>query len=288
MNSMTGFGHAERSLDGLNVTVDIKTVNSRFLDLKIHMSRDWLEIEPLLKAEIQRFLTRGRIDVFVDVQANLPQLLKVDEAIVEGYITAADRLRALGAAGSLSVEGLLGLPGVVVRSSLSLDLLREPLLETLREALGRLAESRRVEGAALEEDITKHLDCLENHAKTGASAAGRIREHYLERLRKQISALAAEVEIDERRLAQEIFFYVERSDISEELARLASHIERFRHYLAQPGEDSVGKNLDFLCQEIHREVNTILSKSSLVDLTSTAVEAKAEIEKIREQVQNVE
>jgi uncharacterized protein (TIGR00255 family) len=285
---MTGFGHAERSLDGLHVTVDIKTVNSRFLDHKIHMSRDWLEIEPQLKAEIQKFLTRGRADVFVDVQASLPQLLKVDEAIVEGYITAADRLRALGAAGSLSVEGLLGLPGVVARSSLSLDLLRDPLLETLREALGRLAESRRVEGAALQEDITKHLNSLESHVQTAASAANRIREHYLERLKKQIAALASEVEIDERRLAQEVFFYVERSDISEELARLASHIERFRHYLAQAGEESVGKNLDFLCQEIHREVNTILSKSSLVDLTSTAVEAKAEVEKIREQVQNVE
>jgi len=288
LNSMTGFGHAERSLEGLHVTVDIKTVNSRFLDLKIHMSRDWLEIEPQLKSEMQKFLTRGRVDVFVDVQASLPQLLKVDEAIVEGYITAADRLRALGAAGNLSVEGLLSLPGVVARSSLSLDLLRDPLLETLREALGRLAESRRVEGAALQEDITKHLDSLESHVRTAASAAGRIREHYLERLKKQITALASEVEIDERRLAQEVFFYVERSDISEELARLASHLERFRHYLAQSGEESVGKNLDFLCQEIHREVNTILSKSSLVDLTSTAVEAKAEIEKIREQVQNVE
>ena len=226
--------------------------------------------------------------MFLDVQANLPQLLKVDGSIVQGYVAAADTLRSLGAEGELSVEGLIVLPGVVVRSNLSIDLIREPLVATLRDALERLAEARRVEGAALHEDIARHLECLEGHVKTASSASGRIREHYLEKFKKQIALLSSEVEIDERRLAQEIFFYVERADISEELVRLVSHIDRFRHYLTQVGEDSVGKNLDFLCQEIHREVNTVLAKSSLVDLTSTAIEAKAEIEKIREQVQNVE
>ncbi len=165
--------------------------------------------------------------------------------------------------------------------------IREPVLQTLREALEALLEARGQEGKALEEDITDRLAKFAGLVDQIESAAGRIREYYEDRLRKQIERLSTEIDFDEARLAQEVFYYVERSDVSEELRRLQSHIQRFRNYLEE-SEGALGKSLDFLCQEMNREVNTVLAKSGLVDLTEAAVEAKAEMERIREQVQNVE
>ncbi|MEJ2079043.1 MAG: DUF1732 domain-containing protein [Acidobacteriota bacterium] len=189
--------------------------------------------------------------------------------------------------GDLDVASVFGLPGVLGRGATSVEAVREPVLLTLREALGALLQARGQEGRALETDITDRLANFASLVEVIESAAGRIRQYYEERLRKQIDRLSAEFQFDETRLAQEIVYHVERSDVSEELRRLQSHIQRFRSYLRESA-GPLGKNLDFLCQEMNREVNTVLAKSALVDLTDAAVEAKAEMERIREQVQNVE
>jgi uncharacterized protein (TIGR00255 family) len=287
MYSMTGFGHAEGSFGDIQVSMDVKSVNSRYLDFKLHLGREWLELEPLMKKEIEARLARGRVDVFADIQSTSPDLLVLNEGIARSYLAAAEKLKDWGVDGDLDVASVFGLPGVLGRAATSVEAVREPVLLTLREALGALLQARGQEGRALETDITDRLANFASLVEVIESAAGRIRQYYEERLRKQIDRLSAEFQFDETRLAQEIVYHVERSDVSEELRRLQSHIQRFRSYLRESA-GPLGKNLDFLCQEMNREVNTVLAKSALVDLTDAAVEAKAEMERIREQVQNVE
>lgn len=287
MNSMTGFGHAEGSFGDVRISIDIKSVNSRYLDFKLHMSRDWLELEPPMKKEIESRLARGRVDAFVDVQSSSSDLLVLNEGIARSYLAASEKLKGWGVKGELELSTLVTLSGVLSKGAVSTDLVREPILETLRRALEELVRSRGDEGRALEKDITDRLENFSAQVAVIERSAERIREYYETRLHKQIDRLSAEIQFDETRLAQEVFYYVERSDVSEEMRRLQSHVQRFRDYLSA-GDGSLGKNLDFLCQEMNREVNTILAKSGLVDLTEAAVEAKAEMERIREQVQNVE
>ncbi len=287
MNSMTGFGRAEGSFGDVRVAIDIKSVNSRYLDFKLHMGREWIELEPLMKKEIEARLTRGRVDVFVDLQTTAPDLLVLNEGFVRSYLAAAAQLRDWGVQGELGLSSLVQLPGVLSKGTVSVEKIREPVLETFRRALDELAKARGAEGKALEQDITDRLARFASLVEVFESEAGRIREYYEDRLRKQIDRMAAQYEFDESRLAQEIFYYVERSDVAEEIRRLQSHLQRFHAYL-EASSGALGKNLDFLCQEMNREVNTVLSKSGLVDLTEAAVEAKAEMERIREQVQNVE
>ncbi len=287
MYSMTGFGHAEGSFGDIQVSMDVKSVNSRYLDFKLHLGREWLELEPLMKKEIEARLARGRVDVFADIQSTSPDLLVLNEGIARSYLAAAEKLKDWGVDGDLDVASVFGLPGVLGRAATSVEAVREPVLLTLREALGALLQARGQEGRALETDITDRLANFASLVEVIESAAGRIRQYYEERLRKQIDRFSAEFQFDETRLAQEIVYHVERSDVSEELRRLQSHIQRFRSYLRESA-GPLGKNLDFLCQEMNREVNTVLAKSALVDLTDAAVEAKAEMERIREQVQNVE
>ncbi len=287
MNSMTGFGHAEGSFGDVRISIDIKSVNSRYLDFKLHMSRDWLELEPPMKKEIESRLARGRVDAFVDVQSSSSDLLVLNEGIARSYLAASEKLKGWGVKGELELSTLVTLSGVLSKGAVSTDLVREPILETLRRALEELVRSRGDEGRALEKDIADRLENFSAQVAVIERSAERIREYYETRLHKQIDRLSAEIQFDETRLAQEVFYYVERSDVSEEMRRLQSHVQRFRDYLSA-GDGSLGKNLDFLCQEMNREVNTILAKSGLVDLTEAAVEAKAEMERIREQVQNVE
>ena len=287
MNSMTGFGHAEGTFGDLRVSIDVKSVNSRYLDFKLHLGREWLELEPLLKKSAETRVARGRVDVFVDIQSTAPDLLVLNEGIARSYLAASERLKNWGVKGDLEVASLVGLPGVLSKGAVSIEAIRGPVLEIFSRALEGLALARAQEGEALEKDISGRLETFASRMGVIERAAGRIREYYDERLRKQIDRLSGEVQFDEARLAQEVFYYVERADISEEIRRLQSHVERFRGYLSDPS-GPLGKNLDFLCQEMNRETNTILAKSALIDLTEAAVEAKAELERIREQVQNVE
>ncbi|MFZ0427818.1 MAG: YicC/YloC family endoribonuclease, partial [Acidobacteriota bacterium] len=223
---MTGFGRAEGSFGDVRVAIDIKSVNSRYLDFKLHMGREWIELEPLMKKEIEARLTRGRVDVFVDLQTTAPDLLVLNEGFVRSYLAAAAQLRDWGVQGELGLSSLVQLPGVLSKGTVSVEKIREPVLETFRRALDELAKARGAEGKALEQDITDRLARFASLVEVFESEAGRIREYYEDRLRKQIDRMAAQYEFDESRLAQEIFYYVERSDVAEEIRRLQSHLQR--------------------------------------------------------------
>ena len=216
--------------------------------------------------------------------------LELNDALVKNYLDLADKLRSEGVQGDVSLQDLLNLPGVCVprRDGFTTESIGEGIVGAVREAVDQVLEARRVEGNALRAELEERLSLLACHVDSVAVYADGISEYYQQKLDARLKELLNEYELDESRLAQEVFYYVEKSDITEEIARLRSHFDRFSEYLVESERGPVGKALDFLCQEMNREINTILSKTAVVEISRIAIEAKGEIEKIREQVQNVE
>ena len=290
MQSMTGFGRAEKLFEEVNVAVDIRTLNSRYLDFKARLPKELAFFEAGLRKEVQARLRRGRIEVYVSLTYTSTHQYELNEPVVRNYLALAEKTRSWGMDGALDLSTLFQCPEVIIARRLdsSSEPILNSLLETVREALDAVVVARRSEGAALKTDLENRIQNLEKVVEKVAGETGRVREHYREKLVQRLNELNAPQVLDENRLTQEVFFYAGRSDISEEVTRLRSHIGRFRQYLVETDHQEVGKSLDFLCQEMNREINTILSKSPLAEISEIAVEGKSEIEKIREQVQNVE
>ena len=290
MFSMTGFGHARRSLEEAEIVVDVKSVNGRYFDFRARLARELIDLEPELKNEIQKSVARGRVELLVDLTVRGAGQVGLNRELLENYLGAAEKMRAHGIVGELTVSDLTAIPGLVsvgtewARS----ETLRAAVKDVVREAVGRMVESRGAEGREIRLELARRIETLDRLAIRIGESGGRVKDHYRDRLDRAVAELAGGISLDESRLAQELLFYVERSDISEELERLRIHLNRFRAYLEESDRGPVGKNLDFLCQELNREVNTILAKACLGDISETAVEAKSEVERIREQVQNVE
>jgi len=289
MRGMTGFGHVERRTVNLVIVVDVKTVNGRFLDMNVRLPRELAGFEQEARAAVQSRMARGRVDLFVNTTA-LSGEPEIDQAALDAYLKLAARLNERGVPGALDIATLLQLPGV--SSPRQLDHLSDEDQAALRgaiaESLDQAQRARSAEGAALKKDLVGRITRLADIAETVAARAPEVREFYLARLKQRIADAGMAQTMDENRLTQELIYYCERSDVTEEITRLRAHMERFRHFLSRPEAENVGKQLDFLCQEMNREVNTIMSKSPLAGISELGVDAKAEVEKIREQVQNVE
>lgn len=290
MKSMTGFGHAEGSVDKFDITVDIKTVNSRYFDFKPKLPRELASLESEFRHLIQEKLKRGRIDLFVDLKPTEGGQLEINESMVDSYLQVAEKLMEKGVGGTLHVYNLMNLPGVLVstvhRITSGEDM--EKILEILSEAVSRVDETRCSEGESLKADLAERLDTISSAIPVIESKLENIKEIFERRFTLKMRELAQDLAVDQQRMAQELVYYIEKSDVTEELIRLKSHIQRFRDFLGKSETQMTGKNLDFLCQEMNREANTILAKSPLPEVTDAAVKIKGEIERIREQVQNVE
>lgn len=291
MRSMTGYGQAAWQGDGVRITVEVRSVNQRFLEIRCSLPRDYAAAEARFREAVQAAVGRGKVDVTVarsgtgagewSVEANEP--------LARAWIGAWRRLqRALDLPGELDVQALVGRPELVrvVERRGAGPAEVERALEVLRRALAVFDRARAREGRVLERDMRRrvaHLNRLVRQMRRRVTAAG---ADAAARLRERVEKLAAGVNVTPERLAQEIAVLAARADVTEELVRLDSHLaamaEAFR--AAEP----VGKRLDFLLQEIHREVNTIASKSADLGLTGLTLEARGEIEKLREQAQNVE
>lgn len=290
MRSMTGYGSAEIATAEFDFTVEIKTVNSRHFDFKARLARELSGLEAELKAEVQKELRRGRIELYVEVRPTTADQYELNLPVVENYRTLAEQASKMGIPGVLEVSDLLSIPGLVMPRTEGLvsDEMRITLLRAVRAVVKKVVTERESEGAALREELQRRISLLRGHLAALLGHAAGIREHFESRLKERVRELSEQVVVDEPRLNQEILYYIEKADISEEMARLESHISRFEKCLS-PGDGlPVGKKLDFLCQELNREVNTILSKSVLVEVSEVGIEAKAEVERLREQVQNVE
>ena len=295
IQSMTGFGQATFEVAGVQFDVEVRSVNHRYLDVRIRLPRQIAHFESDAKAVVQERLRRGRVDasvVFSESGADQVEL-RVDHELAGQYVQAARELAEVhGLNPALDTHRILGLPGVTSFADLELpdEALRERLVEGIRKALGSLEAMRQAEGKALADEFESRLARIATLVDSFADRAEIVAESVRTRLRKRMDQLGLETgHLDESRLQQEITIAADRLDITEEVVRLRSHVSQFRSILAQSNsKEPCGRRLDFLLQEFGREANTVGSKASDAPLAQDVVELKTEIERLREQVQNVE
>ena len=290
---MTGFGRGTVSGDNFNVAVEIKTVNNRFLDIHLRLNQELSPLEMSLRKIISGRLSRGRVDLNINFERTSASTYEVNRPLIAGYIkTLRDIQSEFNLAGDVDINTLTRLPGALASTREGLDeAITGGIERAVNDAIDDLERMREVEGASLAEEMRARLAHIEAQVPSIENAAAGLVDAYRQRLHKRISELIARggnqtMELDAGRLAQEVAYLADRSDISEELARLRSHLEQFRAAIDSQGE--IGKRLDFLLQELNREANTVLSKSTEVSIKEAALAIKAEVEKLREQVQNVE
>jgi uncharacterized protein (TIGR00255 family) len=289
--SMTGYGTGSAQKDDVAVTAEIKTVNHRFLDLHIRMPREYLFLEGDVQQMIRKALDRGRVEVSIAIQNTGPAAFTVNSSLARGYLEAADSLRnEFHFQDSLDLKSLLGLPGIIQsKDMLQMDaagILPELLHKSVNGALEGVLQMRCQEGEALRADMVRNLSDVKEKSGQIHELSLNSTTETMNKLRERIAQLLPQGAMDPQRLAQEAALLADRSDISEEIARLGSHIQQY-HDLMNATEKA-GKKLDFLLQELQREANTILSKSANLEVSRHAIAIKADIEKLREQVQNVE
>ncbi|HEX5731323.1 MAG TPA: YicC/YloC family endoribonuclease [Blastocatellia bacterium] len=290
IKSMTGFGQGSADGESFKVRVDIRSVNNRFLDVHTRLPQELSSLEVTLKKQVQAGLKRGRIDVTVVIEQTRQATFEINRPLVSGYLKALSELKSeFELQGDPSLELVAKLPGAiqVSQDSGKLDeVFVAGVIAAVSQAIVTLTEMRVTEGQGLAGELKQRLDNIENRLPIIESEAARLPGVYREKLQKRLQDLVEGGQIDETRLAQEAVMLADRSDISEEITRLKSHISQMRDQLH--GEDEVGKRLDFILQEMNREANTILSKSSDLSISDAAIVIKTEVEKLREQVQNVE
>jgi len=290
IRSMTGFGKAEHTEGGLCVTVEVSSVNGRFFDLRVKMPKALNQYENELRATVQRYIGRGRVtvSVFVDQPELLAEQLDFNEALVERYIRLAEGISAkYGIENNLDVRTLLNLPQIVSFEDNGFD--PDDVWGRVREALVPALEAhaamREKEGAALRDDMVKRLSAIHGYVEEIEKLAPEAVEANKERLRAKIEGLLGP-DFDETRFSMEVALYADRVDITEECVRLRSHCEQFDGELS--GERTSGRKLSFLLQEMNREANTIASKSQDARISQIVVRIKEELERMREQAENME
>jgi len=287
---MTGYGRAEYKENGIDLIIEIKTVNNRYLDVNCKYPRSFSALEDMIRNAVKSKLTRGRIDVFVNFSDNreTEKNLVVDTALAKSYFEASEKINeATGnSLKQITLSDLLRLPDLIKMNDENDDsFLKEPVEITINNALDSLNDMRLREGEKLKADMLKRIDGIKETVSKIEERAPLIAIAYREKLMARIEDFLKDVKVDEARLLNEVAIYSDKSNIDEELTRLKSHISQFKKICI---EDNAGKKLDFLIQEFNREANTICSKSNDIDVTNYGLNLKCEIEKIREQVQNIE
>jgi uncharacterized protein (TIGR00255 family) len=292
MKSMTGYGRGSADGEHFSVSVDLKTVNNRFLDVHLRLGGELSSLEPVIKRQISSRLARGRVDVTINFEKTAQTAYELNRPLIAGYVSALrDMQKEFSIGGELDINVLARLPGALqpARDGLSDDVVKG-IEKALADALADLERMRSQEGEALRQEMAERIERIEGLVPTIENAAAGLVDAYRARLQKRIGELLDRngqlVEVDPARLAQEVAYLSDRSDVSEEMVRLRSHLAQFRDALNSNAE--VGKMLDFLLQELNREANTTLSKSTDLSIKEAALAIKAEVEKLREQVQNVE
>ena len=288
---MTGFGSAKGTCGKLEISVEVKSVNNRYLDCTVKLPRVFNSLEESLKAVIQRHISRGKVDTYISIDSsNADDIeIKVNGPLVKAYITA---LRSMALEndlpGNIDVADLTRFPDVLLAEKRETDpeLLCASISGILEEALSGFNEMRTREGEKLRRDIAARLDVIEKLTDMAEEVSPRSVAEYRKKLEARMSEILQTAEIDEARILTEAAIFADRVAINEETVRLRSHIAQLRELLDSMG--SVGRKIDFLVQEFNREANTIGSKGNDLEMSRIIVDLKAEIEKIREQAQNIE
>lgn len=291
MFSMTGFGRGEYKQEGIELTAEVKTVNNRYLDISVKCPKVFSAYEDTVRKLVREYLTRGHADIFISItdKRRREKAYYVDESAAAAYVEAAKRLAELfpDLPDDVTITSVLRQPDMLraEEPGTADDETVSALKSALCSALQKLNAMRAVEGEKLAADMLARVDNIERMVQGISERAPLVASDYGERLAEKVRTYLQNIPFDEGRLLTEVAVFADKSNIDEELTRLRSHIGQFR---AICGEKLVGRKLDFLIQEFNRETNTICSKSNDIVITKLGLDMKNEIEKIREQVQNVE
>lgn len=290
LKSMTGFGRAEKVVDGYTVKASLKSVNHRYMDANIRLPKYYTFVEDKIRQAAAKYISRGKVEIFISVDRpeGSDKTVVVDMGIAKNYINALKSLKKLGIKDDVKVSTLTQYHDIFKIESTQDDeeFISNIIMETFALAAEDFVNTRINEGKNMEVYILEHLDILADYLAKVEERYPQIVKEYRERLYKKISEVLEDKNVDESRIVTEAAIFAEKTDIGEETVRLKSHINEFKK--AIDTKDPIGKKLDFMIQEMNRETNTMGSKANDVEITKIIVEMKSEIEKIREQIQNIE
>ena len=292
--SMTGFGRSEVTEGQRKYVVELKSVNNRYLDINIKMPKKFNAFESAIRSELKKYMKRGKVDVFISYEdfSESESKVKYNKAIAgEYYAYLKEMAEDFGLDNDVRISVLSRFPEVFTMEEEELD--EEEVWNGIRNALdqagSQFLESRKREGEFLCHDLFEKLDCMKENVEYITERSPEIITEYKARLREKIQDLLEDKQVDENRLAMEVTLYADKVCVDEELTRLRSHIEATRDTLKEGDDkDGIGRKLDFLAQEMNREANTILSKSTDLKISDRGIALKTDIEKVREQIQNIE
>ena len=291
IKSMTGYGRARTTLNKRDITVEVRSVNNRYLDCTVKMPRMYTFAEDAIKQRVQKAISRGKVDVFISVDASAADVAKVtvNRELAAGYVSALKELAEVcGMEPHVTPEQLSRFPDVltVTKADEDLETVSSDLCEVLEEALESYNAMRAVEGKKLAEDILNRLDTIESYTAQVEQRSPETVKEYREKLTARMQEVLQSTTIDPQRILTEAAIYADKIAVDEETVRLRSHVAQLRGMVES--DEPMGRKMDFLIQEVNRESNTIGSKCNDVDIARVVVNLKAEVEKMREQVQNVE
>ena len=291
IRSMTGYGKGSLNIEGREYQVEIKSVNHRYLDINIKLPKSISYLEDTIKKEISAKIKRGKIDVFITFENNSQEgkNITINKELAKLYI---EQLKELAQEekilNNIEVMDIAKLPDIlIVKNDEEDEKIQNELIEVVQGAISKIIEMKNIEGNKIEQDLLQRIDKIENKiVEISAKSTGLI-EEYVVKLEKRIKEILKTEELDKSRLAQEVVIYADKCSIEEEVTRLKSHIYQFRNLISNNNE-TIGKKLDFLIQEMNRETNTIGSKANNLEITNGVIDIKTELEDIREQIQNIE
>ena len=292
MKSMTGYGKSILTKEKREYQVEIKTVNHRYLDISIKMPKILSYLEEQIKKEISSKIKRGKVDVFITFENNSEEgkNIKINKELAKVYI---NELRQLADEENLTKEipvmEIAKLPDILsIKIDQEDEKIKQEMLEAVSNATESLNQMKKIEGDKIGQDLNRRIDKIESKIEEISKKSTGLIEEYVVKLEKRIQEILKIEEIDKSRIAQEVVIYADKCSIEEEITRMKSHIYQFRTLISSDTEETIGKKLDFIIQEMNRETNTIGSKSNSLDITNGVIDIKTELEDIREQIQNIE
>lgn len=290
MRSMTGYGRIEENIGNYSYTVEIKSLNGKHLNIKTNLPWIYSSLELKVNDVIKRYFKRGSLNIYIDVRLLQPKdIIKIDKALAKSYFDALNELSSFLHLSDLPNLELLVKFKEIMRYSIEekdLELVWEGLEKALVKTIEKVLETQESEGEKIKETLLEYVNKIERITLEIGENASKMKEYYREKLKQSLKDLDLEIEYNKERLEYEIALILERGDITEEIDRLKMHTKKFREVLDSE-QQSIGQNLDFLSQEMHREFNTIASKSKLKEITALSIDGRLYVNKIKEQVQNV-
>ena len=291
IRSMTGYGKASLSVEGREYQVEIKSVNHRYLDINIKMPKTLGYLEETIKKQISEKIKRGKIDVFITFENNSQEGkdIKINKELAKIYINQLKELaQEENISSNIEVIDIAKFPDVLtIKIEQEDEKIKSEILQVTKDATDKIIEMKNIEGQKISQDLLARIENIENKIEEISKKSTGLIEEYVVKLEKRIKEILKTEEIDKSRLAQEVVIYADKCSVEEEITRLKSHIYQFKNLIADNNE-TIGKKLDFIIQEMNRETNTIGSKANNLEITNGVIDIKTELEDIREQTQNIE